>query len=1049
MAPNIDATIEEWQPLPPSELRAESKRLRDVDSLLLALWQSEVLTYENSALRSDARDGKCSSKSPFKSPIKSPFKTVNNDGSISSSIAYGAHRNRPNKAGTVEDEVVFPYHNSLYPLLDCYDSVLDDDASNLDKKDIKAPSPAPKPYHANGHRRSRFSPRVDPNGFDITELPSLEGHLPNSAWATKESLMPHKRKDDFAKFIEMKSRRDESNNGSDHERGLDNDEAFNHHHGDGHVLEHVTHHHNPRFWSFLMKPFSEDTTIQISDVSLLAEEETDYLSEIYEDERSVDNEEDEWEDIEDEKFQSVTSPKEKARNARDFTFLGWWENNIMMERRGRTNMPTSRKVNSTETQSPENISSERHVTASVLLKVLKHSMSDLQRDFRLARGVLLLIADMRLFDCDGEETKSSDNGGGVEFLRRFLCVVSSEYVPCEGYCHEWHVSNGGQNNRGDEGAAFANFDGDDDSSDHDDDTPNHYCSDWWEFMGSISTAISFGITALTQEHAVVICSFVNGLIDNASAFPGLSEKNDDRKKKTFDNNEPSERNDCRHKAYLKQNIFFQNNSELDDDEANRQRDKLGPQIQIYLILAVLSALRRRVESERLCMIKLLDTSADQNYTSINLEKTLKSFNNSIRAIVDIGESVLLRLPTNSHTCRLGGMVVRCLLEAYVDTKGVCNGNQLYIACQSNSNLRSVIDPLRYADSITNAARSPLLDVEKRRTPIKLIDAESVEDLIGRQPPNDVQDLVKALFMRDLVDFQISGCGFGDFLSWCNLPIFPQTILFDYITNFPDVNANEENEGEDEEPDINWVSDEDGIVLNHANLSARYDFTLMMFMRAFHSPWNPKSHLSYQVPFRRAINALTLCAHRYGMPSEIVLNVGAYLRREWWPDSRRCCWSRQCEMNKLRYHYKEKIESREHVLSMTTKKQKIASTFLTCKCTVAMACSKEHMKHLVQDGHKRYCGLPPFRATFGEDDNAFCREVLGRNDFVDDEMKRDSENGDGFEERDDDGSEDWESVDSNEDHVFDGRTRTEKIFTYFNEKSYKHQRRQALPFSNLF
>ncbi|KAL7463972.1 hypothetical protein ACHAXS_004322 [Conticribra weissflogii] len=156
------------------------------------------------------------------------------------------------------------------------------------------------------------------------------------------------------------------------------------------------------------------------------------------------------------------------------------------------------------------------------------------------------------------------------------------------------------------------------------------------------------------------------------------------------------------------------------------------------------------------------------------------------------------------------------------------------------------------------------------------------------------------------------------------------------------------------------------------------------------------------------------------------------------------------MNKLRYQYKEKFELREHGSSMITKKQIGASTLLTCKCTVAMACSKEHMKHLVQDGHKRYCGLPPFRAPFGEDDNAFCREVLGRNDYVDGEMERYSENGDGFEERDNgDGSDDWESVDSNEDHVFDGRTTTEKIFTFFNEKSYKHQRREALPFSNLF
>ena len=119
------------------------------------------------------------------------------------------------------------------------------------------------------------------------------------------------------------------------------------------------------------------------------------------------------------------------------------------------------------------------------------------------------------------------------------------------------------------------------------------------------------------------------------------------------------------------------------------------------------------------------------------------------------------------------------------------------------------------------------------------------------------------------------------------------------------------------------------------------------------------------------------------------------------------------------------------------------------CQVALACSKDHLKFHHQDGHKRYCGLPPFRAPFSDEDNALCRQILGPNnddiDPLENDHNRNEEEDGNYDESDDDGS--WESVDSNDE--VEETSKSEKIHQFFNEKSYQHQRREAPPFANFF
>ena len=104
----------------------------------------------------------------------------------------------------------------------------------------------------------------------------------------------------------------------------------------------------------------------------------------------------------------------------------------------------------------------------------------------------------------------------------------------------------------------------------------------------------------------------------------------------------------------------------------------------------------------------------------------------------------------------------------------------------------------------------------------------------------------------------------------------------------------------------------------------------------------------------------------------------------------------------------------------------------CECkSHVYYCSKEHRKYFMQDGHKRACGVPPFRAH-GIEEELLVREVFGKSNGVgggNDEVDKESDDEDAeFCGSDDESC--WESVGSDEEDEEDAapiqRTRTEII-----------------------
>ena len=249
---------------------------------------------------------------------------------------------------------------------------------------------------------------------------------------------------------------------------------------------------------------------------------------------------------------------------------------------------------------------------------------------------------------------------------------------------------------------------------------------------------------MTQQHASIICAFFIRELD-------------------IDSTESETANNSRQKAYLKQNIQYFNNdiaNERDDDE----EDPSFSATHVHLLSAVLNGIRLHAVSDRMRLDSLLDVvveSTDNDIAS-SVRQASQSYKTCVDILVDIGERILLRLPTNWHNRQLGGMVIRGLLEACMDNTMKLSDSSYYMA-HNERTLRSVIDPLRYADAVRMARAHPLVapsinEKNKRATPV------------GFQPSRDVQDVVKGLFRRDLVDLHVSGCGYGDFVCWCNLPI---------------------------------------------------------------------------------------------------------------------------------------------------------------------------------------------------------------------------------------------------------------------------------------
>lgn len=217
-----------------------------------------------------------------------------------------------------------------------------------------------------------------------------------------------------------------------------------------------------------------------------------------------------------------------------------------------------------------------------------------------------------------------------------------------------------------------------------------------------------------------------------------------------------------------------------------------------------------------------------------------------------------------------------------------------------------------------------------------------------------------------------------------------------------------------------------------------------------------SHGSFQPMFRNAAKITVMCANRIGLPSEITKHLLSFFHRDWWPDERKKCWCSVCQ-------FKDIITCLQSNGSVPVvgfdKPSNNSSTVVpinlrTCKgCNVALYCCKEHKKYILQDGHSRVCGSPPFRFP-GKDEERLC-ELVSRCYYEDDikhsllvEESEEAEAVNEEEVADDDEDSMWESIDGDDEGESERNGITSIIYNFF-KKFYDARRIEEPAFARHF
>ena len=114
-----NSLLSRYEPLSRRSVREEILSLRSSHHASERSWQDEVEAYEGgSGGRVVGAAGSLSSSASSPAPVPQPPPPPSSplvSGSVSAS-----DRNHPNETGTVDHPHMFPYHDSMYPLLDVY-----------------------------------------------------------------------------------------------------------------------------------------------------------------------------------------------------------------------------------------------------------------------------------------------------------------------------------------------------------------------------------------------------------------------------------------------------------------------------------------------------------------------------------------------------------------------------------------------------------------------------------------------------------------------------------------------------------------------------------------------------------------------------------------------------------------------------------------------------------------------------------------------------------------------------------------------------------------
>jgi len=192
-------------------------------------------------------------------------------------------------------------------------------------------------------------------------------------------------------------------------------------------------------------------------------------------------------------------------------------------------------------------------------------------------------------------------------------------------------------------------------------------------------------------------------------------------------------------------------------------------------------------------------------------------------LVRIGEATLIRLPADIITERIGSYLVKYLFLSsndFIPEDKYSRDEMLWygedapeepMSAFLYNHLESIRSYTRYADAI-----NPTVMKNRKFDDVKRIMGCSsnndswfsdpvIRDVFLASPSKDVQNVVKGLFLRQLVDTEISCVGYGDFLVLSRIPIHPyEPLLYEHSSNYPeyaDADSDSDSDSDEDDPGV--------------------------------------------------------------------------------------------------------------------------------------------------------------------------------------------------------------------------------------------------------
>ena len=193
---------------------------------------------------------------------------------------------------------------------------------------------------------------------------------------------------------------------------------------------------------------------------------------------------------------------------------------------------------------------------------------------------------------------------------------------------------------------------------------------------------------------------------------------------------------------------------------------------------------------------------NESILSREKDNAAESYWNCTQCLVGIGRCILRLLPSDEYTAEIGGILFRAIVASCINSQISNDPQGTYVVKGKNLSLLAY---RRYSDMIMNGSNLYHRRYSDAEIFLKNCDMEKLEsdpivqEIFLSPPPQDLLNVTRGLFLRQMVETSYSGCGYGDFHILCHLPITPfDPLLYEHSANFP----------ENEEDQINYLSHSD-------------------------------------------------------------------------------------------------------------------------------------------------------------------------------------------------------------------------------------------------